>query len=131
MIFCYVNHQLVFPVSNNLARPTDKRLHKIFLRSHVVEFIIYCLLGLFAYFLLLEHVNIIPIEPMVLTSITSSVISLGKLFMVFALFFAVPLNLFPARQTIYDSLDLKDTRKNHLITSLSLAFSGCLVAILF
>ena len=34
-IFCYVNHQMIFPMSQELANPTPKRLHKIFTRAHL------------------------------------------------------------------------------------------------
>jgi hypothetical protein len=39
-------------------------------------------------------------------SIITSTMTLGKMFMIVALFFAVPLNLFPAREVIYESFSL-------------------------
>lgn len=40
---------------------------------------------------------------MVMASITTTPMSIGKCLMIVALFFAVPLNLFPARQVIYET----------------------------
>ena len=34
IIFCYVNHQLVFPLIHDVKNPTKRRLDKIFLRVH-------------------------------------------------------------------------------------------------
>jgi amino acid permease len=34
-IFCYVNHQMIFPMSQELAKPSMRRLHKIFDRAHI------------------------------------------------------------------------------------------------
>lgn len=50
-----------------------------------------------AYLLLLEHTDIHPIAPVVIASIPSKVLTVGKILMLLALFFAVPLNMFPAR----------------------------------
>ena len=53
MIFCFVNHQLLFPLTSKLKRPNKKRYAKIINRSHITEFIAYIFLGLLAYLLLL------------------------------------------------------------------------------
>lgn len=58
------------------------------------------------YILLVEHVPERKINAVVLASIVTSPMSLGKLFMVISLFFAIPLNLFPAREVIYESLQI-------------------------
>lgn len=58
------------------------------------------------YILLVEHVPERQINAVVLASIVTSPMSLGKLFMVISLFFAIPLNLFPAREVIYESLQI-------------------------
>jgi amino acid permease len=97
IIFCYVNHQLVFPLVFDLKNPTKKRLDKVFHRVHTTEIIIYLSVGLFGYLLLSENIDKAPINAVVMTSILTSTMTLGKIFMVVTLFFAVPLNLFPAR----------------------------------
>lgn len=52
LVFCYVNHQLVFPLVFDLKNPTKKRLDKIFNRVHITEIISYFLVGLAGYLLL-------------------------------------------------------------------------------
>ncbi len=97
IIFCYVNHQLVFPLVFDLNNPTKKRLVKVFFRVHATEIITYVSVGLSGYLLLSEQIDKIPINSVVMGSILTSTMTLGKIFMVVALFFAIPLNLFPAR----------------------------------
>lgn len=106
IIFCYVNHQLVFPLAFDLKNPTKKRLDKIFNRVHIVECIFYSAVGLTGYLLLVEHDDTLPIAPVVMASIQTNSMTIGKLFMLIALFFAVPLNLFPAKETIYQAFSL-------------------------
>lgn len=36
ILFCYVNHQMLFPLSVSLKRPTKKRFSKIINRVHIV-----------------------------------------------------------------------------------------------
>lgn len=36
LIFCFVNHQLLFPLTSKLKRPSKKRFFKIIMRSHLV-----------------------------------------------------------------------------------------------
>jgi len=97
IFFCYVSHQMVFPLVQDLKNPTDKRLSKIFLRSHLILFLVYAGIGIFAYLLLVEHQDKYPIEPLAIASITTDIMSLGKSIIVLALFVAVSLNMFPAR----------------------------------
>lgn len=35
IMFCYVSHQLLFPLAMGLARPTHKRMKKIITRVHI------------------------------------------------------------------------------------------------
>lgn len=53
ILFCYVNHQMLFPLSMTLKRPTKSRFNKIINRVHTVEFFAYSIIGVAAYFLLL------------------------------------------------------------------------------
>ena len=50
-----------------------------------------------AYLLLVEHDDKYPIAPMVIVSIPTTLITIGKIAMCFALYIAIPLNMFPAR----------------------------------
>jgi amino acid permease len=103
ILFCYVNHQMLFPLSMSLKRPTKKRFNKIINRVHLVEFIAYATIGITAYLLLLEHIDLHPIAPVVIASIPTKVVTFGKILMLAALFFAVPLNMFPARESLFEA----------------------------
>ena len=101
IIFCYVNHQLVFPLVNDLKNPTKRRMDKVFFRVHLTEIIVYIAVGMTGYLLLVEHADTRQINSVVMASILTTAMSLGKCLMVASLFFAVPLNLFPAREVLY------------------------------
>jgi hypothetical protein len=66
-----------------------------------------------------------------MTSIQTTFMTVGKSFMIFSLFFAVPLNLFPARETIFEAFRLEKNNKNHIICSVTLALTSCAIAIAF
>ena len=68
---------------------------------------------------------------MVLTSITIWPMSLGKLYMVVALYFAIPINMFPARTILLEALGAEKNNKNHYLSSVGLALSSCAIAISF
>lgn len=55
ILFCYINHQLVFPTCKNMENPTDSRLKACFLRSNVNELVVYVIIGLAGYLLLIQH----------------------------------------------------------------------------
>lgn len=97
ILFCYVNHQMLFPLSMSLRRPNSRRFTKIINRVHAIEFILYATIGITAYLLLLQHTDKHRIAPVVLSSIPILIVTIGKVIMLAALFFAVPLNMFPAR----------------------------------
>jgi amino acid permease len=131
IIFCYVNHQLVFPLVFDLTNPSKRRLSKVFNRVHVTEIVAYSLVGMCGYLLLGPHADVRPINALVMASIPTTSMSIGKCLMVFSLFFAVPLNLFPARTVIYETFALEKNNRNHVALSLGLAFSGTAIAIFF
>jgi hypothetical protein len=58
---------------------------------------VYLMIGASGYLLLVEHEDKYPIGAMVITSITVLPMTIGKVLMVFALYFSIPLNLFPSR----------------------------------
>jgi amino acid permease len=101
LIFCYVSHQMVFPLINDLRDPNKRRIDKVFMRVHITEVICNIMVGMAGYLLLAEHISSRPINAMVLASIQTLPISIGKTLMVFSLFFSVPLNLFPARAVCF------------------------------
>ncbi len=78
----------------------------MFNRVHITEIISYILVGLTGYLLLAEHVDARPINAMVMASIQTTLMSIGKCFMVVYMFFAVPLNLFPAREVFYETFGI-------------------------
>jgi hypothetical protein len=59
--------------------------------------------GMSGYLLLEENATKLPINAVVMASISTTSMAVGKCLMVVSLFFAVPLNLFPARQVIYET----------------------------
>ena len=61
------------------------------------------MVGLLGYLLLVKYIEEREINSMVLASIETIPIAIGKLMMVFALFIAVPLSIFPTRQVVYSS----------------------------
>ncbi len=130
-IFCYVNHQLLFPLIHDLNNPTKKRMDKIFFRVHLTEIASYMTVGLAGYLLLVEYVPEREINAVVMASIVTSPMSLAKFLMVLSLFQSIPLNIFPAREVLFESFNLERTNKNHVMLSLSLAFSGTIIAIFF
>ena len=101
VLFCFVNQQLLFTVGSTLKRPSQKRFNKIVGRVNVTEFIIYLLIGVLAYLLLVEHADKYDIAPMVIVSIPTTLITVGKVAMCFALFFAISLNMFPTRNGVF------------------------------
>lgn len=74
-IFCYVNHQMIFPMAEELANPTPKRLHKIFTRAHSAEATIYSIVGVMGYLLLCDY----EIDSVVLQSITTIPMLIGMI----------------------------------------------------
>lgn len=91
--FTYLNHQFVYPLISHLKKPTRKRVEYIFLWAHIQEFIIYGMLGLLGYLLLAQHRDILPISPLILSSIPTSLVTIGKIMITLALFFRLPLQL--------------------------------------
>jgi len=61
IFFCYVSHQMVFPLVQDLRNPSERRLTKIFFRSHLTLFLVYGSIGLLGYLLLVEHNDRFPI----------------------------------------------------------------------
>lgn len=92
--------------------------------------IIYLFVGISGYILLVQHEDVEPIGPMVLTSITVWPMTVGKFFMVIALYFTIPLNLFPARTILFEALEIEKTNKNYNLLSAGLAISSSTIAIL-
>ena len=88
-------------------------------------------MGISGYLLLVEHEDIEPIGPMVLTSITVWPMLLGKFFMIIALYIAIPINMFPARTILSEAIGAEKTNRNHYLLSLALAVSSCGIAITF
>ena len=55
------------------------------------------------YLLLAEHADKVPINSMVMASIETIPINIGKFLLSMAVFFCVPINIFPARQVMIES----------------------------
>ena len=85
----------------DLKNPTKRRMDKIFLRVHLTEVISYIVVGMAGYLLLVQHIPERDINPIVIASILTTPVTVGKFLMAISLFFAVPLNLFPAREVVF------------------------------
>ncbi len=66
-----------------------------------------------------------------LASIPTKIVMIGKILMLAALFFAVPLNMYPARESFFDATNLDRGNKNHYIVTLALMCSSTAIAIGF
>jgi hypothetical protein len=79
----------------------SRRLHKIFDRAHISEALIYMVVGVMGYLLLFQekHIDSIVLQSITTTPMLIGKISpnIGKMLMLITLFFAVPLNMLPAR----------------------------------
>lgn len=83
------------------------------------------------YLLLAEHIQDRPINAMVIATVQTIPISIGKFLIVFAVFFNIPINIFGAREVVYETFELERNNKNHVLISISVAFSATLTAVLF
>lgn len=59
--------------------------------------LIYLVFGIIGYLLLSQHADLLPISPLVVTSIPTAPLLLGKFVLSLALFFSLPLQMFTAR----------------------------------
>lgn len=97
IFFAFLNPQFIFPLISHLKKPTRKRVDRIFKYTHYELILIYLVFGIIGYLLLSQHMDIVPISPLVVTSIPTVPLLLGKFVLSMALFFALPLQMFTAR----------------------------------
>jgi hypothetical protein len=69
----------------------------------MVEFVSYSMIGITAYFLLVQNIDKFEIDAVVISSIPIPAVTIGKFMMLGALFFAVPLNMYPARDSLFEA----------------------------
>jgi hypothetical protein len=101
MYFTIVNPQFVFPLISHLKKPTRRRVDYIFRWAHYEELFITLAMGLLGYLLLAQHQDILPISQLVISSIPTWPLLVGKFMVVFALFVRLPLMLFTTKEFIY------------------------------
>ena len=101
LFYVFLNHQFVFPLISNLKKPTKKRVDKIFLFSHYEIYAIDGIIGLLGYLLLAQHIDTVPIASLVVSSIPTWPLLVGKIFLAASLFFSLPLQIFAAREYLY------------------------------
>ncbi len=87
----------MFHLIHDLNNPTKKRMDKIFFRVHFTEIVSYLVIGMAGYLLLVEYVPERDINAVVMASILTTPMSIGKLLLALSLIQSIPLNLFPAR----------------------------------
>jgi amino acid permease len=122
LFYVFLNHQFVFPLISNLKRPTKKRVDKIFVYSHVEIYAIDVTIGLLGYVLLAQHIDTIPISSLVISNIPTWPLLVGKIFLVASLYFSLPLQIFAAREYLYEALDLERNDAN--LKRLNIGFIG-------
>ena len=66
-----------------------------------------------------------------MTSIPTTLITIGKIAMTFALYFAIPLNIFPAREAVFETFEAERSTKNHTIITFLLISTSVVLAISF
>jgi amino acid permease len=78
IFYTFLNPQFIFPLISHLKRPTLKRVNYIFRMAHIEEVVIYLLIAICGYLLLAQHRDILPISPLIITSISIAPLVLGK-----------------------------------------------------
>jgi len=78
IFYTFLNPQFIFPLVSHLRRPTIKRVNRIFWYAHIYEVIIYLFISVSGYLLLSQHKTIIPISPLIITSISIYPLILGN-----------------------------------------------------
>lgn len=78
IFYTFLNPQFIFPLISHLKKPTLKRVNYIFWTAHVEEVIIYLLIAVSGYLLLAQHRDILPIAPLIITSISITPLILGN-----------------------------------------------------
>jgi hypothetical protein len=121
----------VFPLISHLKKPTRKRVDRIFLYSHYELLLIYLGIGILGYLLLSQHIDIVPIASLIVISIPTPPLLLGKLMLAIAMFFIFPLQIFTARELCYEAFDLERNPANLRWLNYVMVASTCLVGILF
>jgi amino acid permease len=106
LFYVFLNHQFVFPLISNLKKPTKKRVDKIFVYSHIEIYAIDVTIALLGYLLLAQHLDKVPISALVISNIPTLPLLIGKIFLASALFFSLPIQIFAAREYLYEALDL-------------------------
>ena len=107
IFYTFLNPQFVFPLISHLKRATRKRVNRIFLYSHIELFFIYLVIGVFGYLLLSQHIDIVPVASLIVISIPTPPLLLGKLVLAIAMFFTFPLQNFTAREMSYEAFDIE------------------------
>lgn len=77
IFYTFLNPQFIFPLISHLKKPTLKRVNYIFWMAHVEEVVIYLLIAVSGYLLLAQHRDIVPIAPLIITSISITPLILG------------------------------------------------------
>jgi len=76
-------------------------VENIFAKVHFYEIGIYLIIGLLGYVLLSQHIDSVPISSLVITSIPTLPMMLGKIMILVSLFFNLPLQIFTTREYLY------------------------------
>jgi amino acid permease len=131
IFYTFLNPQFIFPLISHLKRPTRKRVDRIFQYSHYELLLVYLGIGILGYLLLSQHVDVVPISSLVVISIPTPPMLLGKLVLAVAMFFLFPLQVFTARELSYEAFDIERSPAHLQKMNYVIVGTTCLIALIF
>jgi amino acid permease len=131
IFYTFLNPQFVFPLISHLKKPTRKRVDRIFMYSHCELLLIYLGIGILGYLLLSQHLDVVPIASLIVISIPTPPLLLGKLILAIAMFFIFPLQVFTARELSHEAFDIERNPENLKKINWIMVGSTCFVSIIF
>ena len=84
-----------------------------------------------AYLLLAQHSDILPFSSLVITSIPTFPLIVGKIMVTFAMCARIPLQFFTTKEFIYEAMDIERNDENLKKINIVLAVSSIVIAIVF
>ena len=88
-------------------------------------------IGALGYLLLSQHIDIVPISSLVVISIPTPPLLLGKFVLAIAMFFAFPLQIFTAREMSYEAFDMERNDSNLKNMNWLMVGATCFISIIY
>lgn len=131
IFFTFLNPQFVFPLISHLKKPTRKRVDRIFKYAHYELIFVYLAIGILGYLLLSQHIDLVPISSLIIISIPTPPLLLGKLVLAIALFYLFPLQIFTARELAFEAFDMERNPANMKKINWAMVGTSCLISIAY